>query len=62
MSSPGMGLNGLIASSGVSKATFYRHFPSKIECCITSATGGDALVSKRAQQMARWLIEHHRDW
>ena len=28
---------------------------------IISATEGDNLAAKRAQQMARWLIEHHRD-
>lgn len=27
---------------------------------IISATEGDLLAAKRAQQMARWLIEHHR--
>jgi hypothetical protein len=27
---------------------------------IISATEGDFLASKRAQQMAAWLIEHHR--
>ena len=28
---------------------------------IISASEGDVLASKRAQQMARWLIEHHRN-
>ena len=39
---------------------FARSWHILMKGSIISATEGDALASKRAQQMARWLIEHHR--
>jgi AcrR family transcriptional regulator len=40
---------------------FARSWHILMKGSIISATEGDTLASKRAQQMARWLIEHHRD-
>ena len=39
---------------------FARSWHILMKGSIISATEGDTLASKRAQQMARWLIEHHR--
>lgn len=39
---------------------FARSWHILMKGSIISATEGDALASRRAQQMARWLIEHHR--
>lgn len=39
---------------------FARSWHILMKGSIISATEGDMLASKRAQQMARWLIEHHR--
>ncbi|MDR7084223.1 AcrR family transcriptional regulator [Arthrobacter ginsengisoli] len=39
---------------------FARSWHILMKGSIISATEGDILASKRAQQMARWLIEHHR--
>ena len=39
---------------------FARSWHILMKGSIISASEGDALASKRAQQMARWLIEHHR--
>ena len=39
---------------------FARSWHILMKGSIVSATEGDLLASKRAQQMARWLIEHHR--
>ena len=39
---------------------FSRSWHILMKGSIISATEGDLLASKRAQQMARWLIEHHR--
>lgn len=40
---------------------FARSWHILMKGSIISASEGDTLASKRAQQMARWLIEHHRD-
>ncbi|MGO4805209.1 TetR/AcrR family transcriptional regulator [Arthrobacter sp. 2MCAF15] len=40
---------------------FSRSWHILMKGSIISATEGDLLASKRAQQMARWLIEHHRN-
>jgi AcrR family transcriptional regulator len=40
---------------------FARSWHILMKGSIISATEGDVLASRRAQQMARWLIEHHRD-
>jgi AcrR family transcriptional regulator len=39
---------------------FARSWHILMKGSIISATEGDTLASRRAQQMARWLIEHHR--
>jgi AcrR family transcriptional regulator len=39
---------------------FARSWHILMKGSIISASEGDLLASKRAQQMARWLIEHHR--
>ncbi|HKS00554.1 MAG TPA: helix-turn-helix domain-containing protein [Arthrobacter sp.] len=39
---------------------FARSWHILMKGSIISATEGDFLASKRAQQMAAWLIEHHR--
>lgn len=39
---------------------FSRSWHILMKGSIVSATEGDALAAKRAQQMAGWLIEHHR--
>lgn len=39
---------------------FARSWHILMKGSIISATEGDILASRRAQQMARWLIEHHR--
>ena len=39
---------------------FARSWHILMKGSIISATEGDLLAAKRAQQMARWLIEHHR--
>ena len=39
---------------------FARSWHILMKGSIISATEGDNLASRRAQQMARWLIEHHR--
>jgi AcrR family transcriptional regulator len=39
---------------------FARSWHILMKGSIISATEGDVLASRRAQQMARWLIEHHR--
>ncbi|MHC6591400.1 TetR/AcrR family transcriptional regulator [Arthrobacter sp. C152] len=38
---------------------FARSWQILMKGSIISATGGDLQAAKRAQQMARWLIEHH---
>ena len=40
---------------------FARSWHILMKGSIISATEGDFLASKRAQQMAGWLIEHHRN-
>lgn len=39
---------------------FARSWHILMKGSIISAAEGDALASRRARQMARWLIEHHR--
>ncbi|GGH95922.1 TetR/AcrR family transcriptional regulator [Arthrobacter liuii] len=39
---------------------FARSWQILMKGSIISATGGDLQAAKRAQQMAGWLIEHHR--
>lgn len=39
---------------------FARSWHILMKGSIISASEGDTLASRRAQQMARWLIEHHR--
>ena len=54
-------IQALAEEAGLNRAEdFARSWHILMKGSIISATEGDILASKRAQQMARWLIEHHR--
>jgi AcrR family transcriptional regulator len=54
-------IEALAAEAGLKRTEeFARSWHILMKGSIISATEGDFLASKRAQQMAGWLIEHHR--
>lgn len=54
-------VRGLAEEAGLARPEeFSRSWHILMKGSITSATEGDLQAAKRAQQMARWLIEHHR--
>ena len=54
-------LQALAQEAGLERTDeFARSWHILMKGSIISATEGDFLASKRAQQMAGWLIEHHR--
>jgi AcrR family transcriptional regulator len=54
-------IQALAEEAGLSRTEeFARSWHILMKGSIISATEGDFLASKRAQQMAGWLIEHHR--
>lgn len=54
-------IEALAEEAGLSRTEeFARSWHILMKGSIISATEGDFLASKRAQQMAGWLIEHHR--
>ena len=55
-------IEALAEEAGLSRTEeFARSWHILMKGSIISATEGDFLASKRAQQMAGWLIEHHRN-
>jgi AcrR family transcriptional regulator len=55
-------IEALAKEAGLSRTEeFARSWHILMKGSIISATEGDFLASKRAQQMAGWLIEHHRN-
>ena len=55
-------IQALAEEAGLNRpAEFARSWHILMKGSIISATEGDVLASKRAKQMARWLIEHHRN-
>jgi AcrR family transcriptional regulator len=55
-------IQALAEEAGLNKPEeFARSWHILMKGSIISASEGDTLASRRAQQMARWLIEHHRD-
>lgn len=54
-------IEALAGEAGLNRTEeFARSWHILMKGSIISATEGDFLASKRAQQMAGWLIEHHR--
>jgi AcrR family transcriptional regulator len=53
-----VGVDRVIAESGVAKATFYRHFPSKDELLLAVLEGRDARLSAELERRACELTVH----
>jgi AcrR family transcriptional regulator len=53
-----VGVDRVIAESGVAKATFYRHFPSKDELLLAVLEGRDARLSAELERRACELTAH----